>query len=223
MRVPSDDDPNAFHFVPRVAAANMLRRASSAWTPSSSHGGGLPVFSSSTPRQAGRSRSFASSYSLQSPYGGRRSSSSLFTSFSSPRCAYPYDDDEDDKYTKSTTSSKTNVLAITSIITILFYVYVTYRASSIATQLSTLSLDLRTMLFDHNNDVMALSEAQALEKELQGDIDYRNKEIARNTLAKTMSNNQNEMLLKKEEALRKRIDRMEKDIAEISRMEAIER
>ena len=79
------------------------------------------------------------------------------------------------------------------------------------------------MLFDHNNDVMALSEAQALEKELQGDIDYRNKEIARNTLAKTMSNNQNEMLLKKEEALRKRIDRMEKDIAEISRMEAIER
>mmetsp|Transcript_30424 Transcript_30424/g.66868 ORF Transcript_30424/g.66868 Transcript_30424/m.66868 type:complete len:449 (-) Transcript_30424:46-1392(-) len=224
MRVPSDDDPNAFHFVPRVAAANMLRRASSARTPSSSYGGGLPVFSSSTPRKAGRSRSFTSSYSLNSPYGGRRSSSSsLFASFSSPRCAYPYDDDEDDKYTKSTASSKTKALAITSIITVLFYAYATYRASSIATQLSILSLDLRTMLFDHNNDVMALSEANALEKELQGEIDYRNKEIARNTLAKTMSTNQNEMLLKKEEALRKRIDRMENDIAEISRMEAIER
>ena len=228
LRVPSDDDPKAFHFIPRVSAATMLRRTSSAQASTISSfsrgGGGLPVYSSSTPRQAGRERSFTSSYNLKSSYGGPRSPlSSLFTSSASSRYSYPYDDDEDDKYSKSTTTSRTNILAIMTIITTLFYAYVIYRTSSISTQLSALNLDLRTTLFDHNNDAMALAEAQALEKELLGEIDYHNKEIARKTLAKTMSEKQNEMLLKKEEGLKKRMERMERDIADISRMEAIER
>ena len=149
---------------------------------------------------------------------------------------YSIDDDES-IYAKSKSLSsqqheshplRTYFLIATVALTALFHVYATHRTSTISTDLSTLRLDLRTLLFDHNEEKMALSEAEALEKELQGDIDYSQKEIARRSMTRSLlkrdgQGGENEVLLKKEEALKERLGRLEGDIAEISRMEAIER
>ena len=145
-------------------------------------------------------------------------------------------DDDESIYTKPKSSSqpyeshslRTYFLIATVALTALFHVYATHRTSAISTNLSTLRLDLRTLLFDHNADKMALSEAEALEKELQGDIDYSQREIARRSMTRSLlkrdgRGGENEVLLQKEEALKERLGRLESDIAEISRMEAIER
>jgi hypothetical protein len=125
-------------------------------------------------------------------------------------------------------SLRTNFLIATLILTALFHAYASHHKSAIAADLSTLRLDLRTLLFDHNRDKMALGEAEAAEKEWRGDIDRAQKEIARASMTRSLlerdgKGGQNEALLTKEEALRERLDRLERDIADISRMEAIER
>ena len=220
-RVPSNDDPRAF------------RRTDSMVLPQTSPHAGLPVYSPShgnSRRSSRRLSSFvsssASSLGLASPrnssYYGRM---------------YSYNNDDESIYAKPKSSSqqqqeshslRTYFLIATLALTALFHVYATHRTSTISSNLSTLRLDLRTLLFDHNKDKMELSEAEALEKELQGDIDYSQKEIARRSMTRSLlkrdgKGGENEVLLQKEEALKERLGRLERDIAEISRMEAIER
>ena len=228
-RVPSNDDVRAFRRTDSGGGGGGGSATSGMMLPQASPhaGGGLPVYSPSShgARQSRRSGSRRLS-SLVS------SSASSLASLASPRTTSSMYDADESIYAKLKPSPssplRTHVWIATVALTALFQAYAAYRGSAISANLSALRLDLRTLLFDHNRDRMALSEAEALEKEWQGDIDYTRKEIARRSMTRSMLSNdfaggQNEALLKKEEALQERIDRMQKDIAEISRMEAIER
>ena len=230
-RVPSNDDPRAFR---RTDSRYNNSRSSSMVLPQTSpHAGGLPVYSPSSHGNSRRSSRRLSSFV---------SSSASSLGLASPRNSSYYGrmysiDDDESIYAKSKSSSsrqpeshslRTYFLIATVALTALFHAYATHRTSTISTHLSTLRLDLRTLLFDHNKDKMALSEAEALEKELQGDIDYSQKEIARRSMTRSLlkrdgKGGENEVLLQKEGALKERLGRLENDIAEISRMEAIER
>ena len=209
-RVPSNDDPRAFC---RIDSSYKSSSSSSMVLPQTSpHAGGLPVYSPASSH--GNSHRRFSSF-LASPRSGSYYDESIY--------AKPKSSSQNESH-----SLRTYFLIATVTLTTLFHVYATHRTSTISTNLSTLRLDLRTLLFDHNKDKMALGEAEALEKELQGDISYNEKEIARRSMARSLlkrdgQGGKNEVLLQKEEALKERLGRLEKDIAEISRMEAIER
>ena len=232
-RVPSNDDPRAFRRTD--SRYNNSRRSSMVLPQTSPHAGGLPVYSPSSHGNSRRSSRRLSSFV---------SSSASSLGLASPRNSSYYGrmysiDDDESIYAKSKSSSsstrqpeshslRTYFLIATVALTALFHAYATHRTSAISTHLSTLRLDLRTLLFDHNKDKMALSEADALGKELQGDIDYSQREIARRSMTRSLlqrdgKGGENEVLLQKEEALKERLGRLESDIAEISRMEAIER
>lgn len=215
-RVPSNDDPRAFRRTDSSSSMVLPQ--------TSPHTGGLPVYS-------------PSSSHVNSRRSSRRWSSFVSSSASSLGLASSYYNDES-IYAKPSSSKssrqqeshslRTYFLIATVTLTALFHVYATHRTSTISTNLSTLRLDLRSLLFDHNKDKMALGEAEALEKELQGDISYSQMEIARRSMTRSLlqrdgQGGKNEVLLQKEEALKERLTRLEKDIAEISRMEAIER
>ena len=228
-RVPSDDDPRAFR---RTSPNNMVLPQTSPRV------GSLPVYSPANSRRSSVSSFLSSSASsLGSYFGGRmyNDDESIYaksTKKSPPLSAFRHQHHHHQQQHKSQPLSflRTNFLVATLILTALFHAYATHRSSAIATDLSTLRLDLRALLFDHNRDKMALGEAEAAEKEWRGDIDQAQKEIARASMTRSLlerdadgKGGQNEALLNKEEALRERLDRLERDIADISRMEAIER
>ena len=228
-RVPSDDDPRAFR---RTSPNNMVLPQTSPRV------GSLPVYSPANSRRSSASSFLSSSASSLGSYFGRMHNDddeSIYaksTKKSPPLSAFRHQHHHHQQQHKSQflSSLRTNFLVATLILTALFHAYATHRSSAIATDLSTLRLDLRTLLFDHNRDKMALGEAEAAEKEWRGDIDQAQKEIARASMTRSLLERdadgkwgQNEALLNKEEALRERLDRLERDIADISRMEAIER
>lgn len=227
-RVPSDDDPRAFR---RTSTNNMVLPQASPRV------GGLPVYSPANSRRSSVSSFLSSSASSLGSYFGKMhdDDESIYaksTKRSPPLSAFRHQQHHHQQQHKSQffSSLRTNFLIATLILTALFHAYATHHKSAIATDLSTLRLDLRTLLFDHNRDKMALGEAEAAEKEWRGDIDQAQKEIARASMTRSLlernadgKGGQNEALLAKEEALRERLDRLERDIADISRMEAIER
>ena len=229
-RVPSDDDPRAFH---RASPNDSM-----VLPQASPRVGGLPVYSPANSRRSSASSFLSSSASSLGSYFGKMHNDddeSIYaksTKKSPPLSAFRHQHHHHQQQHKSQSlsSPRTNFLVATLILTALFHAYATHRSSAIATDLSTLRLDLRTLLFDHNRDKMALGEAEAAEKEWRGDIDQAQKEIARASMTRSLlerdadgKGGQNEALLNKEEALRERLDRLERDIADISRMEAIER
>ena len=228
-RVPSDDDPRAFR---RTSTTNNMELPQT-----SPRVSGLPVYSPANSRRSSSVSSFLSSSasSLGSYFGGRMyndDDESIYakSTKSPPLSAFRHGNHHHQQHKSQFVSSlRTNVLIDTLILTALFHAYASHHKSAIAADLSTLRLDLRTLLFDHNRDKMALGEAQAAEKEWRGDIDLAQKEIARASMTRSLlerdgaRGGQNEALLAKEEALRERLDRLERDIADISRMEAIER